>query len=136
MHTPLLRPLLLAPLLVLGACATAGSAGDPPETYETEKLDIQPTLENVAVVRRALESAYPKHLREQGIRGMVGVRFIILPSGRTADPAVVVSSGVAELDRAAITVVQAMHFRPAVARGRRVRVQVTLPITFQPPGRG
>lgn len=99
-------------------------------------MDIKPTIENVAVVQRALESAYPRHLREQGIRGTVGVRFIILPSGRTAGPAVVVSSGVAELDRAALTVVQAMHFRPAVARGRRVRVQVTLPIFFQPQDRG
>lgn len=132
MHTNLVRRLLLAALLVLGACATAGNAGDPTSAYEIEKLDIKPTLENLSVVQRALESAYPKQLREQGIRGTVEVRFIILPSGRTADPAVIGSSGVAELDRAAITVVQAMHFRPAVARGRRVRAQVTLPIIFQP----
>jgi TonB family protein len=58
---------------------------------------------------------YPPAARARGARGVVGVAFTIGQTGALASFAITRSSGDAELDAAARTLVQSAHFPPPPA---------------------
>lgn len=73
------------------------------------------------------DSDYPDHLREAGVTGVVGLRFVVGVNGRVTSCAVTRSSGVPELD--ALTcrlIVRRFRYRPTInASGRPVPDVVT-----------
>ena len=92
--------------------------------------DVNPVLKNGRQVRRLLERTYPPLLRDAGVGGTVVVWFFIDEQGMVQDTRLSASSGYAALDRAALSVAEAMEFRPAQLRGRGVPVWVSIPIVF------
>ena len=73
---------------------------------------------------------YPPRAREAGIEGRVMVGFVLEPEGRISNVKVVRSKAAA-LDEEAIRVVKAMpKWKPGKQRGKAVRVQYQIPITF------
>lgn len=75
--------------------------------------------------------AYPYSARARGQEGRVVVRIGVTADGRAADVAVLQSSGVAALDRAASRAVKVWRFEPARRLGRPVAASLTLPIVFR-----
>ena len=73
---------------------------------------------------------YPRIAREQGLEGKVSVSFVVEPDGRLSNFAI--ARGVSPvLDDEALRVVKMMpKWKPGKQRGKNVRVQYILPITF------
>ena len=74
--------------------------------------------EAAAAIRSRL--FYPPPARARGARGVVGVAFVIGPSGVVSSFAITRSSGDAELDAAARTLVHSAHFPPPPGGAMRV----------------
>ena len=74
---------------------------------------------------------YPDACRDAGIQGRVIVEFVVTKEGRVSD-ARVVKSAHKFLDKEALRVVNNMpYWRPGAYKGKRVNVQMTMPIIFQ-----
>lgn len=73
---------------------------------------------------------YPKMALEAGIEGRVIIQFVINSDGTISSPFVVRGIG-GGCDEEALKAVGKAKFRPGMQRGRPVRVQYTLPITFK-----
>jgi len=91
---------------------------------------VAPRLANPAEAQRALEREYPSLLRDAGIGGRVGLLVHIDAAGKVLEARVGESSGKAQLDAAALKVVDAFRFSPALNRDRAVEVWIRIPITF------
>jgi protein TonB len=79
---------------------------------------------------------YPWAARRLGQQGQVLLRLQVLPDGSTSALAVVRSSGVASLDRAARSAVSRWRFTPASSGGRAVAATVEVPVVFRLDERG
>jgi len=90
-----------------------------------------PVLMNMAEVQRALVDEYPPVIRDAGMGGVVTVWFFIDEDGLVGQTRVDTSSGLPELDEAALSVAGVMRFSPARNRDERVPVWVSLPVRFQ-----
>lgn len=113
------------------AAAVPDSTGpDSTGTYELAGVETVPTLANRAEVVREISRVYPAALRDQGVTGTVSLRFSVDTLGIPGEP-VVDRSSRPELASAALQVVRLMRFEPATVKGKKVRVWVTLPISFQ-----
>ena len=75
--------------------------------------------------------SYPQVLRDDGVRGRVTVTFVVDPSGVPRLNTVTGSSGVAQLDTAALRVTRAMRFSPPLLNGVAVWARVQLPVAFE-----
>lgn len=80
----------------------------------------------VQIAGEILPSDYPRHLREQGIGGRVGIVFTVGTSGRVTSCTVTRSSGVPELDALTCRLIQQrFRYRPSTDRyGRPVPDEV------------
>jgi protein TonB len=83
------------------------------------------------VLVQRVEPAYPEAARRARAEGQVIVEAIISDRGEVQDPRVVrpVSNGL--LNESAIRAVSQWRYRPAVVRGKPVRVYVTVTVTFR-----
>ncbi len=116
-----------------GRAAPGPSAPAVPDStgaYELADVETVPTLANRAEVVREISRVYPPALRDQGITGTVSLRFSVDTLGVPGEP-VVERSSRPELASAALQVVRLMRFEPATVKGKKVRVWVTLPVSFQ-----
>lgn len=95
-----------------------------------------PELQNPQTVRRRLGALYPDSLRRAGIGGTVVLRIYIDTSGEVQRSRVEGSSGHQALDRAALGVVDAMEFSPALNRDQARAVWIQQRVQFQPPSTG
>jgi len=75
------------------------------------------------------EIRYPELAARANIQGRVIVQFIINERGEVENPVVIRGIG-GGCDEEAIRVVKQAQFTPGLQRGRPVRVQYTMPITF------
>jgi TonB family protein len=136
-------PVVLA-FLAHAACATTPPDTAPPmeallalpvdssRTYEIGEVEKKPRLVNAAVVQRALEAGYPGHLRDAGVGGGVSVSLVIDEHGVPQGAHVVRARGHHDFNVAAVAVLNASRYAPATHRGHRVRVSMTIPVTFMP----
>jgi protein TonB len=76
------------------------------------------------------EPEYPEELLRQRIGGTVVLRVSVQADGTVGRVRVERSSGVAQLDAAAVTAVQRWRFEPARRWGVPVAIDVRVPITF------
>lgn len=73
---------------------------------------------------------YPDIARRAGIEGRVFIQFVVDENGNVVDP--VVTRGIhPSLDEVALAAVKKAKFIPGKQRGRAVKVQYALPITFR-----
>lgn len=74
---------------------------------------------------------YPAIARENGVEGMVVVRFVVEKNGSITDAKVVRDIG-AQCGNEALRIVNMMpKWNPGKQRGRAVRVQFNLPVRFK-----
>lgn len=73
---------------------------------------------------------YPELARRAGIEGRVYVQFIVNEQGQVEDPQVIRGIG-GGADEEALRVVRQAEFKPGMQRGRPVRIQYSLPISFR-----
>lgn len=111
-----------------------------PETNTPASTSGSPNPAPTASRARALKSvdylrnpppAYPASARRRGIEGTVRLAVDISASGRVENVRIRLSSGNADLDRAALEAVQRWRFRPARAAGRKIASRAVIPIVFQ-----
>ena len=91
---------------------------------------VAPELKNPDVVQRALVHEYPSILKDAGIGGRTVVWLFIDEHGKVLRTLVKQSSGMPQLDAAALVVAQVMEFTPAINHDHRVRVWVAQPLVF------
>ena len=109
---------------------------EPPKEAEDEEeekvfvvVEKQPELKGgIAGLQKKIE--YPEMARKAGIEGRVIVQFVVNEQGQVVNPKVVRGIG-GGADKEALRVVKTAEFKPGMQRGRPVKVQYTLPITFQ-----
>ncbi len=73
---------------------------------------------------------YPEIAKRAGVEGRVIVQFVVDEQGNVRDPFVVRGIG-AGCDEEALRAVRTAKFKPGKQRGKAVKVQMTLPITFR-----
>lgn len=77
---------------------------------------------------------YPLLLQRSGIGGTVDVLVWVRPDGSSEFPQVLASSGVGQLDMAALRATRGLRFAPATRGGRPVGSWVEFSIIFRPEG--
>lgn len=105
-----------------------GSAPPPPPTL--------PSLLDRGLARRIVTDEYPVALQSGGVGGVVRVLLWVRPDGVPESPAVRISSGVPELDEAALRATRSFRFLAATRAGRQVGTWVEFSIRFEPKAEG
>jgi TonB family protein len=93
-----------------------------------------PELKNRRQVQEELVRGYPSHLRDAGVGGKTTLWAFIDTTGAVVDLVAQQSSGSRELDEAAERLAWKLEFTPALNRGRRVPVWVSIPVVFTVSG--
>lgn len=105
------------------------------EVVEDEEPEIFLVVEEDPELIGGLEGLqrsirYPEIARKAGIEGRVFVQFVVDEKGNVVDP--VVTRGIGGgCDEAALEAVRKAKFKPGKQRGRPVKVQYSLPVTFR-----
>lgn len=136
--------LALIPALFLLATLVQCAKNEPDPGAESEATAINETVYDVADVEPEFVGGsaamgqfigehieYPKKLAEEGVEGVVYVRFVIGSKGEVKD--VEIAKGVHELmDKEALEVIKSMpNWIPGQKDGKAVAVKFTLPISFK-----
>lgn len=80
----------------------------------------------------AIQSRYPRRLQRAGIGGTVQLRLWVTVEGRVEHVAMARSSGVPELDGAAMEMAPSLQFLPSRIAGVAVATWVEVPVEFRP----
>ena len=134
--------------LTLGVVACSDSVGPSPSTEgpptakssssaTTDDGEVHMVVEDPPDLVGGMEAlqksvSYPLMAKEAGIEGRVIVRFVVDKSGDVTNPKVV--RGVHRmLNEAALEAVKQQEFKPGQQDGAPVKVQMSVPVTFQLP---
>jgi protein TonB len=91
-------------------------------------VEQQPDCGGISAVQKAAD--YPAFAEKAGIEGRVFVQFVVDESGDVTNPKV--TRGVHKLlNEEALEAVQELECTPGRQRGTPVKVQLTLPVTFE-----
>lgn len=93
-----------------------------------DRMDAYLALVRAQIERHKTYPAFARQLRQQGT---VTVRVVIAPDGRLRSAAILVSSGFASLDRAALAAVRSTGRFAAPAEHTRAEVAVDIPLAYQ-----
>ena len=134
----------LGVLLGMAACTDSltgpSSAPAPDETAASPSstdtlsytvVDTPPSL-NGGMAALQDEITYPEMAREAGIEGRVVVQFVVDTDGTVQAPTVTRGAHKG-LNKEALRAIRALQFEPGRQDGTPVRVQMSLPVTFQLP---
>ena len=105
--------------------------GELPDVAEPLPATL-PRLVDPDEAQRTVAEEYPPLLQRAGIGGTVGVLVRVEPDGSPGSPRVVASSGVRQLDMAALRATRELRFAPATRGGRPVGIWVEFSIIFRP----
>lgn len=103
------------------------------EIYEAPTYtpySVAPDLLNRREAAAAVIREWPPALKNSGIEGVVTVWIFIDEEGRVTNAQVSESSGLQQMDKAALRAARAFEFSPALNREETVPVWVELPISF------
>ncbi len=89
-----------------------------------------PPVVKPAQVISKLSPLYPQSERKAGVRGLVRIAMIILPSG-AVDDLVVISAPDGGLAKAALTAVQQWRYSPTYLDGQAVEANLTVDVNFR-----
>lgn len=109
------------------ATVNYGASASEPEIFlVTEEDPI--LIDGLEGIQRTVK--YPELARKAGIEGRVFVQFVVNEKGEVENP--IVTRGIGGgCDEAALEAVKLAKFIPGKQRGRPVRVQYSLPVTFK-----
>jgi protein TonB len=111
------------------ALSSEGGAGTAPAVPAVAAVSapvlIPPTP------RAEILPSYPRSARRSGLEGVVKVTAMVDASGAVTSAEVLVSSGHAALDQAALEAVRRALFAPAMSEGVPVPCRIVIPIRFQ-----
>ncbi|REL38777.1 energy transducer TonB [Rhodohalobacter sp. SW132] len=102
-------------------------ADEPEEDFFVFVEDMPQLKGGVSALQQ--EVRYPELAARANIQGRVIVQFIINEKGEVENPQVIRGIG-GGCDEEALRVIRNAQFTPGMQRGRPVRVQYTMPITF------
>lgn len=126
--------LLLAAFLApaRGHAQDAAPQPESVEVYDADSVQVKPRIMNRSQLAMELERRFPPGLRNLGIGGGATVRMVVDETGRPTHFHIVKREGSSEFGDAVLAVARTMRFRPAEHQGRRVRVRLEIPISFEP----
>jgi len=108
---------------------------EPPRREETPKPPEPPPMPDrrdpELISMPDVDKYYPPSAREEGVEGKVTVLYTVSEDGSVTDAQVTKSSGDARLDQAALRLVRAMKYKPAVQDGKPHPVRCLRSISFQ-----
>jgi len=93
---------------------------------------MRPKMLDRARAQALLEEAYPPRLQRAGIGGELWLRAWVDMRGMASMASVARSSGVADLDDAALEVAPLLRFEPATQNGSPVATWIEFPVRFEP----
>lgn len=93
-----------------------------------------PTLVDPALAESIFRGAYPVRLQERGVGGTVQIRLWVDAEGRVELPQVAVSSGVPDLDSAALRAADRLEFEPGYLGATPIGTWIEFPVRFEPRG--
>jgi len=107
----------------------------PPDEGEEDEQEVFVVVENqpeliggMAALQKEVD--YPEFAKKAGIEGRVFVQFVVDENGNVQNPQV--TRGVHKLlNQEAVRAVKNMKFKPGKQRGKAVKVQMSLPVTFR-----
>jgi len=91
-----------------------------------------PELLDRAGTENLIRDNYPVAFQRRGVGGVVRLRLWVDSTGAVDVADIATSSGVPELDRAAVQVAPNFHFTPARRRGKAVATWVEFDVRFEP----
>lgn len=105
-----------------------------PEEEEEEEDEVFVVVENQpdcgGVEALQDEVKYPSFAKKAGIEGRVFVQFVVNEEGNVTNPKV--TRGVHKLlNKEAVRAVKTLQCEPGMQRGKPVKVQMSLPVTFK-----
>lgn len=109
--------------------------GESPDVAQPLPATL-PHLLDSDQAQRSVADEYPLLLQRAGIGGTVHVLVWVRPDGSSEFPQVLASSGVGQLDMAALRATRGLRFAPATRGGRPVGSWVEFSIIFRPEGVG
>ena len=112
------------------------SIGDVPDGPPPPPPPTLPSLLDRDLARRIVTDEYPVALQRGGVGGVVRVLLWVRPDGAPESPALRVSSGVRELDEAALRATRSFRFLAATRAGQKVGTWVEFSIRFEPKVKG
>lgn len=123
-----------APPAQTDATAATAAATSDDQKPRFIPYDTPPRLENAREVSRTLQALYPAELKEAGVGGVANVWLFIDETGAVQDAQLNRSSGVDQIDAAALELARTMLFEPARNRDKAVAVWVAIPVSFSVGG--
>ena len=107
-------------------------ANDDESSYEDEIFVVVEDKPELIGGLAGLQSKiqYPKFAQKAGIEGRVFIQFVVNENGDVIDP-IVIRGRHELLDSEALRVIRLAKFEPGRQRGKPVKVQLALPITFK-----
>ena len=112
--------------ILLHGAASAATAPD-----STPNLPAASAAKKVGDVSCQLpESLYPAHAKMMGSQGTAILRITIGTSGQVEQAEVLTSTGIDELDTAAIATIMQAHCKLHLENGHPIRVSTMVPIPF------
>ena len=112
---------------------TVGNVPDGPPPPPPPTL---PSLVDRDLARRIVTEEYPVALQRGGVGGVVRVLLWVGPDGAPESPTLRVSSGIRELDEAALRATRSFRFLAATRAGQKVGTWVEFSIRFEPKVKG
>ena len=109
--------------------ATPAEAEDESPPLDVRRVDQKDVTAPVLVQR--VEPVYPEIARRGRAEGKVVVEAVIDDRGVVQEPRVVQSTTIPLLNEEALKAVRQWRYRPALFRGKPVRVYVTVSVTFR-----
>ena len=124
----------LDPLIEIGTPLQIGEPPEPEDPPEPEEPD-PPFFVVVEEMPELIGSLgpikYPEIARRAGIEGTVTIQFILDENGHVTEAKVLGDGVLGGCNDEALRVVRQARFRPGKQRGKTVKVQMELPITFR-----
>ncbi|MBV9109621.1 MAG: energy transducer TonB [Gemmatimonadetes bacterium] len=101
------------------------------EVYDIDVVEQRPQLQNMAELQRALQDRYPAQLYNSRISGRVTATFVVGTDGRVDPSSIrILNTPNQGFNMPTQGVLRRARFRPATVKGQPVRVQVTMPVTW------
>lgn len=107
-----------------------GAKMNPSDRPTFIPYDVGPQLLNRGEIEKLVVRYYPPALRAAGIGGTVLVWAYVDETGKVTRTLVKASSGYQDMDAAAMRVVDAMNFKPALNRDARIGVWISQKISM------
>lgn len=107
-------------VLVLAGLLAVSSAADAEEVVSYDELPVPVTT---------TLPEYPRHLRKDGLSGVVSLSVRVSETGKVTD-AKVVKSTHKDFEEPALAAVKEWRFKPATKGGKPVELTIRLPLKF------